>query len=185
MSDWSDIICETGSLGGVSPDKMVYLEITLNYPNTKTFRESLTHRQKERYSIIWSTYTSCVKKLHGMELMYDTYVYEACKSGKIHIHGILILHCKEKHFISGLISDITKLILISFPKSVKFNDKCMDKKYNKYMSPAIVVKYETEPDRLSEWLSYMCKEEFNKRYESQFRQVLKIYTNNFNIYNKK
>lgn len=137
---------------------------TINLPNTlvkgtrKTFEEMLIRGQMEIYkSIIRDT----MDKLgHEMSFEYR-YVYEFCKSGKTHVHGIV--YTKSPCFPQGLVQDFTKLVYRTTRKYM-LNIAKYDSKYyydNEYgvtfRAPMICVDYIQYETDYVKWLSYITK----------------------------
>lgn len=150
----------TSTLGEVRPVSGLtdcYLEVTFNHPRTVAFKNANSHKQKALYNAIWHVFSHAI----GMDkIVRARHVFEFCKSGHVHLHGVLQLKVPVKHSPQGLVADFVKCFLNEMPrKYARYNDNCMYSQYVRYKSPAILVQYRSshETERVSEWEVYMNK----------------------------
>jgi len=140
-----------------------FFEVTINLPRTVEFCSSVSNQQKMVYSRLWDGIKSTISVSSETD-----YVFEFCKTGHVHLHGIIKVPPSFKLIPIGGISDIVKRFCISYSNVyknlrlrdvIKYNEKCIYYMDNIYKSPAICVRYRSdkEKERMTEWESYMHK----------------------------
>lgn len=132
-----------------------YLMITLNHPPTRLFEQAPSHVQKQIYSKQWHQ----IKNTFGIPDECQ-YVFEYCKSGRVHLHGLISLHC-DRYFVMGAVSDMAKAYLNLLPRRYEeFKSRCCYPDFSRYRSPQITVQHaEATSAYVDEWRIYMQKQQ--------------------------
>lgn len=128
-----------------------YLEITLNHPRTPTFKNALSVKQKQ---ILKCAFEAIVNFLGATQ--YD-YVYEACMSGVIHLHGWIEIN-HDPCIPSVLIQDAVKTYLNRLPKGYReWFEKNYKSEWQRYRCPSICVQYRDIETGIDKFKTYMRK----------------------------
>lgn len=113
------------------------LQVTINYPRTASFLKMSSQKQKLLYIKIFNILYNAI----GMNTGDYDIVFEACKSGQIHLHGWFTIQ-HDYRVISVLLSDIVKQFLQCLPKKYStFKESNIYSQYNRYRSPALCLQY--------------------------------------------
>lgn len=116
------------------------------------------------YSALWNDIKDIVDPYAE-----ESHTYEFCKSGHVHLHGMIRLRSNFQLIPIGGISDIVKKFCRSYTVHVCAKDRnsppiryCERSIFyldNVYKAPAICVRYRgvNEDERMKEWLEYMYK----------------------------
>jgi len=145
------ILLPSTSFGGV-------LEVTLNLPRVKGFVNAKQDEQRAMYCRRWRQIIHSVSPL-GTGLLHRC-TYEVCKTGHVHLHGIIYLPVDKKYFVDGIVADVVKTYLQTLPRRYStYKDGCMNKKFPTYRSPSISCSYVYKDDltRINHWEGYINK----------------------------
>lgn len=165
---------ELHELGSNSPKKGTYtmpaigghLEVTLNYPRTDKFNSMVSSDQKKVYVNAWR---NIIAQLGALYVKHNEYVFEYCKTGHVHLHGLIEFEDKFKLYPVGAVADTVKTFYAGVPrmkfKQYKFVEKYMFNEYGRYMSPGVCCQYrylhekvDNTPELCIErWKNYMKK----------------------------
>lgn len=147
----------SGSLAQVAKYKAI-IQVTINYPRTAKFLKSNSVQQKQIYKKLFEVLYHSM----GMNTLEYDFVFEACKSGQIHLHGWF----EVEHSIrvpTVLLSDMAKQFLLYMPKKYShFLEAHIYPQYSKYRAPALCMKYinpDDEEDIITQenYRDYMTK----------------------------
>lgn len=137
-----------------------HMEITLCLPQTKSFLNARSHKQKalyfERYALLRNHYKHWITR--------SEHAFEFTKQGQIHMHALLDLNTPDRGFSpEGFVSDFVKLWLFSLTKKYQqFKPKCItwfdDDKTVVYRDASIKVAFKyDQPERRDVWHEYINK----------------------------
>jgi len=148
-------------LGGPAKCPTYFIEVTLNHPRSKLFLSCTSDLQKKLYLKLWH-YMIKPYQLSCKGFECD-YVWEACKSGQLHLHGWMKIDIGNMVFPLVLISDIVKRYLNKMTVRYRdFKEANMHEQYKRYRCPSIVIQLRDSHDdnydeRVSKWKLYLTK----------------------------
>lgn len=129
--------------------------VTINHPRSVIFLNVQSDRQKLMYAKIWQ------QLAYSCNIVTKDFIFEYCKSGQIHLHGLVVYKFVSAGHIIGLISDIVKSLLPALGsgknKRESFQEASMYSQWNRYRSPAICVQYLDTDKSILDWKIYMSK----------------------------
>lgn len=135
----------------------ISLLITYNYPDTLLFRNASSKVQKEIYTKLFFN-TKC---FNGLKPYREEFHFEYCKSGRVHLHGILQYKINHEFHINGLISDFAKNVLTYLPKKFsQFKPAAIHPEWNCYTVPSMKIQYKRSDDPyIKKWEEYIKKDQ--------------------------
>lgn len=155
------------NLGSIPPEVASggHLEITLAYPQTDSFCNASSDKQKKLYSKLFNDMMNAIPFEYRVTAKY---VFEFFKSGHIHLHGYIKLHPDRKFFIVGLLADVAKkwhslLPVKKYQRYHLYNGKNLYSDYDRYKAPSICLQWRSEDAQrdqrpaLESWIEYMNK----------------------------
>lgn len=135
------------------------IEFTINCPPSKTMTE-------EKYNKIICKFRAALQHRPGLtdvlEKQTIRYYFETCKSGKLHLHGCIEV---KDHFyvIQGLVKVTTECLLSAIDKRLSLNwENNYYQNFKRYRSPTICLQYSCDPERITQWNTYMLKSQSEK-----------------------
>lgn len=143
-----------------------YLLVTLNHPRTPAFNAATTEIQKQMYrKILNKMPTVLIGPKNALYLENVDSVFEYCKSGAVHYHSLIRVKSDMPFSIAGIVNDYVKHWLTHLPKQHRqYKEAYFKHEFQRYRSPSICVQYKTNDDPyIDEWVTYLHKEEYNKK----------------------
>lgn len=127
------------------------IEFTVNAPPNKDYTEKQYNNLIDKLKLL-------IPEKCPLDKSSLNYYLEKCKSGKIHLHGMIKLK-KERFYIEGVLQEFVKMLLSSIDKRLNMNfDKNYYSTLSRYRTPTVCVQYTDNPERIAYWGQYITKD---------------------------
>lgn len=127
------------------------LEFTVNLSKSEG-----EEKDRKKYLKIFS---KCMLSFPKIYIDFDV-VFEKCKSGKLHMHGVIYIKKDINFFIEGLVLDLARSFLKAIDGRLKLNEHNNFYRYlARYRSPILCIQYSDEPERFEYWETYIKKDQ--------------------------
>lgn len=153
-SEADDVKHRGGISLDVTPRRLSTIELTLNPTATKAFDGS-----KEAYIKL---YDSMIHYLRSdfktlIEFDHDEYIFEHCKSGKLHLHAQIFIKEISNVAAMGVIYDLSEFLLKILRRKIPKNGILLD--FNRIVTQPVCMQYThaEQAERIIYWTKYIRK----------------------------
>jgi len=135
-----------------------YIEITINIPRTREFKQATIVEQLDMYNKLWNI----AKDIDGYSSPQNFHVIEFCQDGLPHLHGFIKYGQDHPIDEEELVMTITKSIYAVLPRAAKHQiaKNPYNSFYKRFKAPALCINCKSV--LRMEWYNYVMKHQYNK-----------------------